>query len=126
MKIGIRKILTYGTHKVYFVKTKTWKSDTWSVRSKPGGDCYIISRPENFKDWHKNDLTQMIVLHEFGHCNFSKHPIHFVDETRATLYGYFKYKHLSTNVTLMSMVKLIRASWSYAFRWKSNFSPLAK
>lgn len=113
MEKGIRKkILISSGSSLYFIKAKKWKY-TASIRTNPNNnDVYVISDRKNFKNWHNNEIMQMVILHELGHLDqhFSNH---FINELLATFIGWFKYSYLAPLVNWKSPFKLIKLSFRY-------------
>lgn len=118
---GVRQIKCENSIPIYYIKTKTWKRNTWSVRQNPRTkDIYIISRHENFATWHKDVNTQLCVIHEWGHIN-KHYRYHFIDELMATLYGYCKYKYLCpSKPNMKDLYRFFLFSW-YHMIHGSNF-----
>lgn len=111
MRRGIRSV-QFTTGNIYYIKVKHWAYFA-SVRvNTNNGDTYIISCKENYKDWHTNEMMQMVILHELGHLN-QHFNNHFVNELFATFVGWYKYSKFAPLVNWKSPFKLTYKIFKY-------------
>lgn len=102
MRRGIRTINVRNPglpdSRVYFVKRKrNWATTVGSVRTNPRNkDIYIVMHKDRYRDWHTDRTTQIVVMHELGHC-MTEWRFHWLNEIMATVVGWWNMRREITD-----------------------------